>query len=185
MPLAEQTVRFLRYLSDQYPHIGRLEQLQRHPHLLNWLTGLRLHIPPLSNSTHAQLVIRLRRLFEELAWTQQLPALAHLLISDDVPRTHHYLPRPLTPEQDHLIQGELLVTICTALPCCCNAIPACASANVPIWPSIASAPSAQTNGLSSYHSASSRRNAGSPRIPSGTNSLHVYKRCVPTMRLLR
>jgi len=47
------TVRnFLRYLSDQYPHIGRLEQLQRHPHLLNWLTGLRLHIPPLSNSTH-------------------------------------------------------------------------------------------------------------------------------------
>lgn len=103
------TVRnFLRYLSDQYPHIGRLEQLQRDPHLLNWLTGLRLHIPPLSNSTHAQLVIRLRRLFEELAWTQQLPALAHLLISDDVPRTHHYLPRPLTPEQDQLIQTELL-----------------------------------------------------------------------------
>ena len=103
------TVRnFLRYLSDRYPHIGRLEQLQRDPHLLNWLTGLRLHIPPLSNSTHAQLVIRLRRLLEELAWTQQLPALAHLLIPDDVPRTHHYLPRPLTPEQDHLIQGELL-----------------------------------------------------------------------------
>jgi len=103
------TVRnFLRYLSDQYPHIGRLEQLQRDPHFLNWLTGLRLHIPPLSNSTHAQLVIRLRRLFEELAWTQQLPALAHLLIPDDIPRTHHYLPRPLTPEQDHLIQAELL-----------------------------------------------------------------------------
>jgi integrase len=103
------TVRtFLRFLSNQYPHIGRLEQLQRDPHLLNWLTGLRSHNPPLSNSTHAQLVMRLRRLSEELAWTQQLPALAHLLIPDDVPRTHHYLPRPLTPEQDQLIQRELL-----------------------------------------------------------------------------
>jgi site-specific recombinase XerD len=103
------TVRnFLRFLSSQYPHIGRLEQLQRDPHLLSWLTGLRSHNPPLSNSTHAQLVMRLRRLFDELAWTQQLPALAHLLIPDDVPRTHHYLPRPLTPEQDQLIQTELL-----------------------------------------------------------------------------
>lgn len=103
------TVRnFLRFLSNQYPHIGRLEQLQRDPHLLCWLTGLRSHNPPLSNSTHAQLVMRLRRLFDELAWTQQLPALAHLLIPDDVPRAHHYLPRPLTPEQDQLIQGELL-----------------------------------------------------------------------------
>jgi integrase len=103
------TVRnFLRFLSDQYPQIGRLEQLQRDPHLLSWLTGLRLHVPPLSNSTHAQLVIRLRRLFEELAWTQQLPTLAYLLIPDDIPRMHHFLPRPLTPEQDQLIQRELL-----------------------------------------------------------------------------
>jgi len=75
---------------------------------LSWLTGLRLHIPPLSNNTYARLVIRLRRLFEELAWTQQLPTLVHLLIPDDIPRMHHFLPRPLTPEQDQLIQRELL-----------------------------------------------------------------------------
>src|SRR5580658_8584521 len=43
-----------------------------------------------------------------LAWTQQLPALAHLLGRDDVPRKEHRLPRPLTPEQDQLIQQELL-----------------------------------------------------------------------------
>jgi hypothetical protein len=99
---------FLRFLSERYPHIGRPEQLQRAPHLLSWLAGLRLHIPPLSNSTHAQLVIRLRRLFEELAWTQQFPALSRLLIPDDIPRKYHILPRPLTLEQDQLIQTELL-----------------------------------------------------------------------------
>jgi integrase len=49
----------------------------------------------------------LRRLLEELAWTQQLPALAHLLGRDDVPRRDHLLPRPLTPEQDQRIQEEL------------------------------------------------------------------------------
>jgi integrase len=53
-------------------------------------------------------VIYLRRMLEELAWTQQLPALAHLLGRDDVPRKEHHLPRPLTPEQDQLIQQELL-----------------------------------------------------------------------------
>ena len=47
-------------------------------------------------------------MLEELAWTQQLPALAHLLGRDDVPRKEHHLPRPLTPEQDQLIQQELL-----------------------------------------------------------------------------
>ena len=47
-------------------------------------------------------------MLEELAWTQQLPALAHLLGRGDVPRTEHRLPRPLTPEQDQLIQRELL-----------------------------------------------------------------------------
>jgi site-specific recombinase XerD len=47
-------------------------------------------------------------MLEQLAWTQQLPALAHLLGRDDVPRKQHRLPRPLTPEQDQLIQQELL-----------------------------------------------------------------------------
>jgi integrase len=47
-------------------------------------------------------------MLEELAWTQQLPALAHLLGRDHVPRKEHHPPRPLTPEQDQLIQRELL-----------------------------------------------------------------------------
>jgi len=58
--------------------------------------------------THALYVIRLRRMLEELAWTKGIPHLTHLVHSDDIPRRDQDLPRPLTPEQDRLIQQELL-----------------------------------------------------------------------------
>lgn len=103
------TVRhFLTYLGAQYPEVHSLDQLRRDPHILSWLALLRSHNPPLAAITRANYVIYLRRMLEELAWTQQLPALAHLLGRDDVPRKEHHLPRPLTPEQDQLIQRELL-----------------------------------------------------------------------------
>ena len=103
------TVRhFLTYLGAQYPEVHSLDQLRRDPHILGWLALLRSHNPPLATITRANYVIYLRRMLEELAWTQQLPALAHLLGRDDVPRKEHRLPRPLTPEQDQLIQQELL-----------------------------------------------------------------------------
>ncbi len=47
-------------------------------------------------------------MLEELAWTEDLPALAHLILHQDTPRRDHYLPRPLTADQDRLIQQELL-----------------------------------------------------------------------------
>lgn len=103
------TVRhFLAYLGAQYPEVHSLDQLRRDPHILGWLALLRSHNPPLATITRANYVIYLRRMLEELAWTQQLPALAHLLGRDDVPRKEHHLPRPLSPEQDQLIQRELL-----------------------------------------------------------------------------
>jgi site-specific recombinase XerD len=103
------TVRlFLTYLGARYPAVRSLAQLHRDPHILGWLAFLRSHHPPLATITRANRVICLRRMLEELAWTRQLPALAHLLGRDDVPRKEHRLPRPLTPEQDQLIQRELL-----------------------------------------------------------------------------
>ena len=103
------TVRlFLTYLGAQYPDVHSLDQLRRDPHILGWLALLRSHNPPLAAITRANYVIYLRCMLEELAWTQQLPALAHLLGRGDVPRKEHHLPRPLTPEQDQLIQRELL-----------------------------------------------------------------------------
>ena len=103
------TVRhFLIYLGARHPAVHSLDQLRRDPHILGWLALLRSQNPPLATITRANYVIYLRCMLEELAWTQQLPALAHLLGRGDVPRTEHHLPRPLTPEQDQLIQRELL-----------------------------------------------------------------------------
>jgi integrase len=103
------TVRhFLTYVGAQHPEVHSLHQLRRDPHILGWLALLRSHNPPLAAITRANYVIYLRRMLEELAWTQQRPALTHLLGRDDVPRKERRLPRPLTPEQDQLIQQELL-----------------------------------------------------------------------------
>ena len=71
------TVRlFLTYLGAQYAEVHALEQLRRDPHILGWLALLRSHRPPLATITRANFVIYLRRLLEELAWTQHLPDLA-------------------------------------------------------------------------------------------------------------
>jgi integrase len=98
---------FLTYLGTFHPQVRSLEQLRRDPHILGWLAQLRSHMPPLAKFTLAARIVRLRRILEELAWTRQLPALAHLLGRDDVPRPDHRLPRPLTPDQDQRIQQEL------------------------------------------------------------------------------
>src|SRR5204863_7480740 len=64
---------FLTYLGAQYPEVLSLDQLRRDPHILDWLALLRSHNPPLATITRANYVIYLRRMLEELAWTQQLP----------------------------------------------------------------------------------------------------------------
>jgi integrase len=98
---------FLNYLDARYPRVRSLGQLRRDPHILDWLSLLRAHQPPLSKVTYAHYVIRLRRILEELAWTKGVPLLTRLIRSDDVPRQDRCLPRPLTAEQDRLIQREL------------------------------------------------------------------------------
>lgn len=99
---------FLNYLDARYPRVRSLGQLRRDPHILDWLTLLRSHRPPLAKVTYAHYVIRLRRILEELAWTKGVPLLTRLVRSDDIPSQDRCLPRPLTTEQDRLIQQELL-----------------------------------------------------------------------------
>jgi site-specific recombinase XerD len=98
---------FLRYLKAHHRDVRTLEQLKRDPHLLGRLAELKLRTPPLAKNTRAIVIVRLRRIFEDLAWTQHVPALTHLIKPDDVPRKDRRLPRALTPEQDELIQNEL------------------------------------------------------------------------------
>ena len=99
---------FLRYLGEHHPHVRTLDQLRREPHILGWLTWLASQQPRLVKSTRSLHVISMRRLIEELAWLHNLPALVRLFHPDDVPQPDDRLPRPLTPEQDRLIQQELL-----------------------------------------------------------------------------
>ena len=99
---------FLRYLGEHHPGVRALDQLRREPHILGWLTWLCSQKPALVKSTRSLHVLALRRLLEELAWLHELPALVRLFHPDDVPQPDARFPRPLTPEQDRLIQQELL-----------------------------------------------------------------------------
>ena len=99
---------FLNFLGAQYPQVQSLQQLRRDPHILAWFTSLRSHQPPLATVTYTIHLVHLRRMFEELAWSEDLPVLTRLVLHQDTPRREHYLPRPLTVDQDRLVQQELL-----------------------------------------------------------------------------
>jgi site-specific recombinase XerD len=99
---------FLRYLGADHPQIHSLEQLRRDPHILGWLAHLRSQTPPIVLASHVNNVVRLRHILEELAWSEQMPDLVHLLRRDDCPRRERKIPRPLTAEHDQLLQQELV-----------------------------------------------------------------------------
>jgi len=103
------TVRnFLSYLGAAHPEVNALEQLRRDPHLLGWMSRLRSQTPPLATSSYINRLIALRPLLTELAWTEQLPQLARLIRREDIPRLPQRLARPLTAEQDQLLQQEFV-----------------------------------------------------------------------------
>jgi site-specific recombinase XerD len=103
------TVRnFLSYLGAAHPAVNSLDQLQREPHLLGWMSRLRSQAPPLVTASYINRLVALRAVFTELAWTRQLPQLAHLIRREDIPHHPQRLPRPLTAEQDQLLQQELI-----------------------------------------------------------------------------
>jgi len=101
------TVRkFLNYLAADHPEVQCLGQLRREPHILGWMSRLHSQVPPLVTASYILRLIGLRGICNELAWTEQLPELAHLIRREDIPRLPQRLPRPLTTEQDELLQQE-------------------------------------------------------------------------------
>lgn len=104
------TVRkFLSYLGADHPEVQLLDQLRREPHILGWMSRLHSQVPPLVTASYILRLIGLRGICNELAWTEQLPELAHLIRREDIPRLPQRLPRPLTPELDELLQQEFRV----------------------------------------------------------------------------
>lgn len=81
------TVRkFLTWLGAAHPEVRSADQLRRDPHVLGWMSCLRSQTPPLATVSCLNLLIRLRCIFDELAWTEQLPELTHLIRREDIPR---------------------------------------------------------------------------------------------------
>jgi len=102
------TVRhFLIYLGEDHPAVCSLTQLRRDPHILGWFAYLRSNTPPLAQAVYLYRLVSLRSILEELARTAQLADLAFLIRREDFPRIPQRLPRPLTLEQDRLLQQEL------------------------------------------------------------------------------
>jgi integrase len=99
---------FLVYLGTEHRKITGLEQLRRDPHILGWMARMRAQTPPLATATCIGRLIALRAVLNELAWTHKLAELAHLIRREDIPRTPQSLPRPLTAEQDQILQQELM-----------------------------------------------------------------------------
>jgi integrase len=99
---------FLSYLGADHPEVQRLDQLRREPHILGWMSRLHSQVPPLVTASYSNRLFALRGICNELAWMEQLPELAHLIRREDLPRLPQRLPRPLTAEQDELLQQEFL-----------------------------------------------------------------------------
>ena len=99
---------FLSYLSAAHPEVQRLEQLRREPHILGWMSCLHSQVPPLGTASFIIRLITLRPILNELAWTEHLPQLARLIRREDIPHPPQRLARPLTAEQDQLLQQEFV-----------------------------------------------------------------------------
>jgi len=101
---------FMAYLRQSFPEVRRANQLHRDPHILGWLEYLWRRVSrsgkPLSASSRAAHLIRLRKLFDLLA-DHAFPPRPGLLFSEDIPRLDQVLPRPLSPEDDVRLMAEL------------------------------------------------------------------------------
>jgi site-specific recombinase XerD len=98
--------RFLSWLHAAFPRVCRLSQFRRDPHLLAWFRHLCEQQPPLSNQTRRCYLLCLRRMLDDLAANGHAIA-PDLIRPDDFPPTPRYLPRPLSPQDDQLLQREL------------------------------------------------------------------------------
>ncbi len=100
------TKRFLSYLSTNHPKISRPAQLRRDPHITGWLRSLCEERPPLANKTRRSMIINVRRLLHDLADCNHPPR-EDLIVSGDCPPHDKYLPKPLSLEDDRLLEAQL------------------------------------------------------------------------------
>ena len=101
--------RFLRYLHTAHPELRAASQLRRDPHILGWLRSLGQETPPLTNRSRRACLMCVRRLLDELISNGQ-PMAEGLILRQDFPPPDLYLPKPLSPENDRLLDQQLRLT---------------------------------------------------------------------------
>jgi site-specific recombinase XerD len=97
---------FLAYLHTTFPHLHKLSQLRRDPHLLAWFRFLCQQYPSPGNRTRHLHLLTVRRLLRDLA-NQGHPVTPDLIRHGDFPPPDHYLPKPLSLEEDQRLQQQL------------------------------------------------------------------------------
>src|SRR5262249_51217533 len=98
---------FLRYMQANYPDIKTVAALRRDPHIVGWLCSLCERQPPLSNATRRLRIGFLRQVLNSIALSDEHSIQEPLVLSDDFPPIKHYLPRPISLEDDALLQQHL------------------------------------------------------------------------------
>lgn len=104
-----QANRFLRYLHHRYPELHNPDQLRRNPHMIGWLRSLAEEHPPLTNRSRRAALMCVRRLLDDLADNGYAMTRALILVQDFPPRDL-YLPKPVSPEVDRLLDHQLRKT---------------------------------------------------------------------------
>ena len=97
---------FLAYLRAAFPQLRQISHLRRDPHVLGWFRRLNERQPPLCNKTRIDCLTVLRRLLHDLA-SNGHPVQPDLIRREDFPPEPRYLPRPLSLQEDQLVQQEL------------------------------------------------------------------------------
>ena len=87
---------FLIYLGEDHPDVCFVKSVAPRPAHPRLVHPSALTYPPLAPAVYICRLMRLRCILEELAWTAQLPDLAHLIRREDFPRPPQRLPRALT-----------------------------------------------------------------------------------------
>jgi site-specific recombinase XerD len=97
---------FLAFVHTTFPRLHKLSQLRRDPHLLAWFRFLCQQYPSPGNRTRHLHLLTVRRLLRDLANQGRLVT-PDLIRREDFPPPDHYLPKPLSLEEDQQLQQQL------------------------------------------------------------------------------
>lgn len=97
---------FISFLTSYYPHISLLSDLKRSPHIEEWLSFLAKN--EMKNGTRYLRIIYLRKFFDDIYyWDWKDTPRPGLITNKDIPPRDKHLPKPITPEDDRILQEKL------------------------------------------------------------------------------